>query len=97
MVLYDDDLICEFHDDCLIVTNLFNFTLPLIRYRLNDVLQSRGTTWAGGPYLELEELVGRNEILPAFTNRLGQEDFISPHTIVSLVRRAPACASTAWS
>ena len=44
----------------------------MIRYRLNDVLRPRGTTWASGPYLELEELVGRSEIRPVFVNRLGE-------------------------
>jgi len=82
MVLYDDDLICEFHDDCLIVTNLFNFTMPLIRYRLNDVLAPRGTTRGDGPYLELENMVGRHEAPPVFVNRLGEEDFISPRGII---------------
>ena len=82
MVLYDDDLICEFHDDCLIVTNLFNFTLPLIRYRLNDVLVPRGTTRGDGPYLELDTTVARHETPPVFVNRLGQEDFISPRGLI---------------
>jgi phenylacetate-coenzyme A ligase PaaK-like adenylate-forming protein len=39
MTLYDDALIYEFHDDHSIVTNLFNYTLPLIRYRMSDVLR----------------------------------------------------------
>jgi hypothetical protein len=41
--LLDDDLMFELHDDHLFCTNLFNRTLPLIRYRLDDRLEPLGT------------------------------------------------------
>jgi len=80
IVLHDDDLIFEFYPDHSVVTNLFNYTLPLIRYRMADVLRPID---AGrhAPYLVIESLVGRNELQPVFKNRDGAEDFISPHTI----------------
>lgn len=80
IVLYDQDLIFEFFDDHSLVTNLFNYTQPLIRYRMSDVLRP---VPAGehAPYLVIESLVGRNELQPVFTNRNGVSDFISPHTI----------------
>jgi phenylacetate-coenzyme A ligase PaaK-like adenylate-forming protein len=81
MVLYDDELIFEFHDDHTIVTNLFNFTLPLIRYRMADVLRPVADGDRHAPYLTVNSLVGRNELQPVFKNRDGVEDFISPHTI----------------
>ncbi len=81
MVLYDDDLIFELHDDHTLVTNLLNTTLPLIRYRMSDVLRPLPNQPGGSPYREIESLVGRVEFVPAFVNREGREDFISPHTI----------------
>lgn len=92
MLVLDDDLILEFHDDCLVVTNLFNHAMPLIRYRMGDVVQPRlggaSQGFAGpegpigpGPYAEIETVRGRSEMVPQFVNRRGESDFISPHTI----------------
>jgi phenylacetate-CoA ligase len=80
IVLYDDDLIFEFREDHTLVTNLFNHTLPLIRYRMADTLKPVATD-VHRPYLVVENLIGRNELQPVFTNRNGVKDFISPHTI----------------
>jgi len=80
IVLYDDELIFEFFSDHTLITNLFNYTLPLIRYRMADVLRPIDSG-EHAPYLVIESLVGRNELQPVFKNRDGAEDFISPHTI----------------
>jgi phenylacetate-CoA ligase len=80
MLLYDDDLIFELKEDHSLVTNLYNYTLPLIRYRMSDVLRPLAHS-SVSPYLEIESLIGRNEKVPTFVNRDGAEDFISPHTI----------------
>lgn len=80
IVLYDDELIFEFMPDHTLITNLFNYTLPLIRYRMADVLRPVDSG-EHAPYLVIESLVGRNELQPVFKNRDGAEDFISPHTI----------------
>jgi phenylacetate-coenzyme A ligase PaaK-like adenylate-forming protein len=81
MTLYDDDLIFEPFEDHTLVTNLFNETLPLIRYRMSDVLRPVHDPSASGPYLRIESLVGRTETPPKFLNEDGAEDFLSPHTI----------------
>ncbi len=81
MTLFDDDLIYEPHDDHTIVTNLFNFTLPLIRYRMSDVIRPIQDASSNSPYLKIEGLVGRSETVPMFANEDGTMDFISPHTI----------------
>ncbi len=80
IVLNDHDLVFEFMPDHTLVTNLFNYTLPLIRYRMADVLRPV-PSGEHAPYLVIESLVGRNELQPKFKNRDGIEDFISPHTI----------------
>jgi phenylacetate-coenzyme A ligase PaaK-like adenylate-forming protein len=79
--LWEDDLIFELHDDHTIVTNLFNFTLPLIRYRMEDILIPKENKSSNWPYLEIDGVVGRLENAPKFINGDGIEDFISPHTI----------------
>jgi phenylacetate-coenzyme A ligase PaaK-like adenylate-forming protein len=80
IVLTDHDLIFEFYPDHSVVTNLFNYTLPLIRYRMADILRPVDSG-KHAPYLVIESLVGRNELQPVFKTRDGGEDFISPHTI----------------
>jgi phenylacetate-coenzyme A ligase PaaK-like adenylate-forming protein len=80
IVLTDHELIYEMYADHSIVTNLFNYTLPLIRYRMADVLKPVDPG-PHAPYLVIESLVGRNELQPTFKNRDGVDDFVSPHTI----------------
>jgi phenylacetate-CoA ligase len=80
LILYDDDLMFEFMEDHSLVTNLYNYTLPLIRYRMSDILRPVVNS-SVSPYIEIESLIGRNELVPMFVNRDGIEDFISPHTI----------------
>lgn len=79
--LWEDDLILELYDDHSVVTNLFNFTLPMIRYRMSDVLVPKAQKTSAWPYTEIDGIIGRLENAPKFINRHGMEDFISPHTI----------------
>ena len=81
MVLYDDNLIYEFYPDHSVVTNLYNYTLPLIRYYMSDILHPIEGDTSASPYITIESLVGRSEVVPTFVNDQGTEDFISPHTI----------------
>ncbi len=82
MYLLEDDLVFELHADHTCVTNLFNRTLPLIRYRMEDVLQPMTDADRPGPYRRISNLIGRMEQALVFTNRHGSEDFISPIIIV---------------
>lgn len=84
MTLYDDDLIFEFKDDHTLITNLFNFTLPLIRYRMADVIHPLADDNSHAPYLTTQSVVGRTEIIPEFLNENEQVDYISPFTIMDL-------------
>jgi phenylacetate-coenzyme A ligase PaaK-like adenylate-forming protein len=79
MTLADDNLFFELHADHTIVTNLFNYTMPLIRYRMSDILQQVSPPEA--PHIVIRNLVGRSELLPTFQNSAGATDFLSPHTI----------------
>ena len=79
MTLIDDDLIFEFFEDHSLITNLFNFTLPMIRYRMSDIL--RVIDEPNARYPVISTLVGRSERMPDFVNASGSTDYISPHTI----------------
>ncbi len=84
MYLLEDDLIFELHDDCTCVTNLFNDTLPLIRYRMDDVLIPADDPSGRYPFTKIRDLVGRAEDNLVFVNRDGAEDFIHPSLIGEL-------------
>ena len=78
MYLMEDDLIFELHETYTCVTNLFNYTLPLIRYQMNDRLKEVVDSTHTLPFTKIANLVGRKEYVPVFINDLGEEDFISP-------------------
>lgn len=80
MRLLEDELIFEIHPRHTLVTNLFNRALPLIRYRMNDVL-SPVQDEEHRPYRAISEIVGRVEQSARFLNQNGTMDAISPHTI----------------
>ena len=84
MRLVEDDLILEIHPDHTIVTNIFNRVLPLIRYRMSDVLRLADTN-AHYPYRAAAEVVGRVEQAAKFVNRHGVEDTISQIVFVELI------------
>ena len=79
--LFEDDLIFEIEPDHTLITNLFNYTQPLIRYRMDDVLEKMEDPEPLFPFTKVQEISGRSEQIPFFTNRHGEEDFISPHII----------------
>ncbi|MBV9658098.1 MAG: phenylacetate--CoA ligase family protein [Verrucomicrobia bacterium] len=83
--LLEDDLIFELRPDCTCITNLFNEVLPLIRYRMDDVLIPDTSNHSPYPYTKVQEVIGRREHSLAFTNEHGQEDFIHPIVIVELI------------
>jgi phenylacetate-coenzyme A ligase PaaK-like adenylate-forming protein len=81
MYLLENELIFECREDHTCVSNLFNYTMPLIRYRMEDVLKPIEDVDHVFPFIKVNEVVGRNEFVPYFTNRHGEDDFISPHII----------------
>ncbi len=85
MHLLEDDLIFELAADHTCVTNLFNEVMPLIRYRMDDVLIPETRGCSRYPFARVSEVVGRREDALVFTNEHGAEDFIHPIVIVELV------------
>lgn len=62
MILFEENFVFEPSGDHTFITNLCNYTLPLIRYRMNDRLVP-GEHPAGDtlPYRRVKEIVGRSE------------------------------------
>lgn len=85
MHLMEDELIFEIKPDHTCITNLFNETMPLIRYRMDDVLVPEPDAEDGFPLRRIREIVGRREDSLVFTNRHGEDDFIHPIVIVELM------------
>lgn len=63
MMLYEENFVFEIAEDHTLVTNLYNYTLPLIRYRMNDRLVPAAPVptdpW---PYRRVREVVGRSDV-----------------------------------
>lgn len=90
MYLIEDDLMFELRDDCTLVTNLFNHTVPLFRYRMDDVLRPAPRQGRLGPYRIVETLVGRTEHAPVFLNARGERDSIHPIVLAEFYVRGLA-------
>jgi len=85
LVLLEDDLWLEIRDDYLLVTNLFNRTMPLIRYRIDDVVVAATATRNGASYpgfRRITTLVGREEHKLELVNEEGRSDCVHPNSIV---------------
>lgn len=87
MYLLENDLIFERHSDHTCVTNLFNYTMPLIRYRVDDILIPVSDDDRILPFTKIQEVIGRREHTIVFTNKHGSDDFISPHTIEQFIMK----------
>ncbi|PIN90350.1 hypothetical protein COU57_03710 [Candidatus Pacearchaeota archaeon CG10_big_fil_rev_8_21_14_0_10_32_14] len=78
MYLMEDELIYECKKDGICVTNLFNYTCPLIRYEMKDILIPKFDDKKIFNFTKINNLVGRDEYSPVFENNNGKEDFIHP-------------------
>jgi phenylacetate-CoA ligase len=84
MYIYDDAIWLEIQDKGSILTNLYNYTQPLIRYQLADSfneLRDEKSLW---PFTKVDEIIGRSEITPVFINEDGEKDFIHPIVIAEI-------------
>lgn len=80
MYLYDDMNYAETNNKGeLIITTLYNSVFPLIRYRLNDVVEGFSRESSGPlPYAHIDRLIGRSEEMMWFKNPMGNWEFLHP-------------------
>ncbi len=76
--LFDDLVYVEVFDDHILLTNLFNRTQPLIRYRINDYLKVKEDKGKLLPYTFVDSVIGRDEMVIWLENSKGKLDFIHP-------------------
>ncbi|SPF56451.1 hypothetical protein SBF1_9140001 [Candidatus Desulfosporosinus infrequens] len=82
--LMDDIHYIEIMEDHILVTNLYNYTQPIIRYRLNDKLTLKEDNKKQFPFRLVENIIGREETLLWFNNDKGEKDYIHPVVFTSL-------------
>jgi phenylacetate-CoA ligase len=83
MTLFEDTVIFELFSEYTTVTNLFNYTVPLIRYRLDDIL-TKAAPIDEDHYTHIEELVARNESNLLLENDEGCRECISAGQLLTM-------------
>ncbi len=71
--LFEDDLMFELESDATCVTNLFNRTMPLIRYRFDDILVPVEAPNPRLPFRVVSEQIGRSQEIITFDTGDGRE------------------------
>lgn len=74
----DDISLIEVKEDHILLTNLFNKTEPIIRYRIDDYVKIKNDVKDILPFTLVEDIVGRAEFVIWFENNEGKMDFIHP-------------------
>ncbi len=82
MLLFDDLNLIEIEDGQMYMTCLYNYTQPLIRYRITDSLTlKRATDRDAYPFTKAVGLLGRDEDILWFEDGNGNEEFLHPLAI----------------
>jgi len=79
--LMDDLALVEIKNDHILLTNLFNKTQPLIRYRIDDYLIPKEDSMKMLPFTLVDNVIGRDEMVIWLENEKGEMDFIHPLVI----------------
>lgn len=82
MMLYEEDNCFELSSDCWLSTNLFNRTVPLIRYQIKDVLEPCDSLQADAPFRWIKKVVGRSEQAFELLNNDGDLEPVGPMSIL---------------
>ena len=80
----EDLCILEIKEDHALLTNLFNKTQPIIRYKINDLIVKKQDTKHLLPFTLVDNIVGRNESMLRLRNDNGEMDFIHPIVIAEI-------------
>ena len=84
MYIFDDLILLEIIDDGILLTNLYNYTEPLIRYKLDDLVVKSEKKEKKYPFTIIKSISGREEDLLWLRNNKGDLDFIHPIVFVEL-------------
>lgn len=79
LYMFDDINYVEAMGDNIYLTPLYNYTVPLIRYKLTDMaIRKERNSNEYLPFTKIETIVGRNEDIMWFVNDNGEKDFLHP-------------------
>lgn len=78
--MFDDLNYIEIEDGNMYITSLYNYSQPLIRYKLNDRLEIKENN-KDNPFTVVKSLVGRNEDILWFENDNAKREFLHPLAI----------------
>ena len=86
LFLFDDMNFCECDEHGhLILTPLYNRAFPLVRYRMDDLVEGFSKDSCGClPFTHIDRVIGRDEDLLWFVNEAGERDFLHPLTLDDL-------------
>ncbi|MFT9496200.1 MULTISPECIES: phenylacetate--CoA ligase family protein [Thermotaleaceae] len=83
--IFDDINYLEIDEESTFITPLYNYSQPLIRYKLTDKLMSTERMENETlPFSKIREVMGRNEEIMWFLNDNGEKDFLHPLIINTL-------------
>jgi phenylacetate-CoA ligase len=82
IALFEDFALIEIKKDYILLTNFFNKTQPIIRYKIDDYLKINKNVDNKLPFTVVEEIIGRDELVIWFKNNKGKMDFIHPIVFV---------------
>jgi phenylacetate-coenzyme A ligase PaaK-like adenylate-forming protein len=83
--LMEDELMFELQEDHTCVTNLFNYTLPLIRHRMEDILADAVDAPPSSLPFRRVTVSGRMENALFYENAEGERDFIHPLMLTDFI------------
>ncbi len=82
MYIFDDLIQLEIVEDGILLTNLYNYTEPLIRYKIDDLVVKLDKEERKWPFTIIKSVSGREEDLLWLRNQRGKLDFIHPIVFV---------------
>ena len=85
MYLFDDMNYIEVENGQMYLTSLYNFSQPLIRYRISDqLILKKPDGRSNYPFLQADILLSRNEDILWFEDSEGKRDFLHPLAVEGL-------------
>jgi phenylacetate-CoA ligase len=84
MYLMDDYCYLEIEEDYFLLTNLYNYTQPTIRYKIDDQLVLKEDRKRLLPFRLIERAIGRRDILIWLLNEKNERDYIHPIVFTSI-------------
>lgn len=80
MILFDDMNLVECENDELLITSLYNYAQPIIRYKIHDRMELN-VAMGNLPFSTAKGQIFRDEDILWFKNEAGKDEFIHPLAI----------------